>query len=523
MPPLRLKPRHALPLFSRHPWVYATALKRGADGSDRMAGMEVVVESDRGEPIARGLVNPASLIRVRLYSWQPERPLTADLFAERIAAAVALRQRLLGQTHTGRLLFSEADGLSGLTVDAYDGYLLVQLGSAALAARLETLLDQLEAAVQPRGIWLRVDDETARREAMDAADRLVRGEAPPRPLVIEQPAGRDRTVQFGVDLVGGQKTGFYFDQRENRIAAAEAAVELHRQLGRRVRVLDAHCYTGSFGCVIAKHAEVAGVDVSVLCVDSSAPALKMAARNAELNGVHRTLTTEGGDVGQLLATAAAEGRSWDLICLDPPKLARTRKAMNRAMKAYVRLNAAALAVLEPGGVLMTHSCSGLVDGVAFDQVLQRAALDAGVSLRVLQRRGAAVDHAPSVFCPETDYLKSRLVTVDRSLTMKESPDATSSGEPSSGEPSSREPSPREPSSGERSSDVAQPATVAAAAAAPNAVGETSQPSDPTSPAPSVIPAAVPPAPPRPPASDPPTDSSPADRSSPLPPSEGSSV
>ena len=400
MPTLTLKPRHALPLFSHHPWVFATALKKGADGSDLMPGMEVVVESDKGEAVARGLVNPHSLIRVRLYSWTPDEPIGSDLLADRIRKAIALRRAVLGNIASCRLVFSEADGISGLTVDSYDGYLLVQLGSAALAPRIEALLDALEAELLPPGIWLRTDREIADKERMDPIDRLARGSSPPRPLVITENADAvEGGVQFSVDLLGGQKTGFYYDQRENRAAVAA--------LARDKTVFDGHCYTGGYAITLAR----AGAK-SVLAVDSSESAIQMARLNAEANDVHRTVTFEQADVRDRLAELAADGRRFDLVILDPPKLARSRKGLNRAIKAYVRLNAAALAVLPPGGLLVTHSCSGLVRDDAFDQMLQRVALESGREIRILERRGAARDHAGSVYCPETDYLTCRICYVE---------------------------------------------------------------------------------------------------------------
>ena len=399
MQTLRLKPRNALPLFSRHPWVYATSLQKTADGSDLMPGLEVVVESDRGEPIARGLVNPNSLLRVRLYSWTPEEPITGELFAGRIRDAIAFRRETLGQIESCRLIFSEADGLSGLTVDSYDGYLLVQLTSAALASKLETLVSILQEQLSPPGMWLRIGREIADKERIDPADRHLRGEQPTRPLVIAQPGLNGQTVQYGVDLVAGQKTGFYYDQRENRVAVAA--------LCRGKRVLDGHCYTGGFSVCIGATAEPS----EVVGVDSSGPAIAMARVNADLNGC-TTARFEEANIADWLAEAAAAGERFDVVILDPPKLAKSQNALNRAMKAYVRQNIAGLGVLEPGGTLVTHSCSGLVTGTLFDDMLQKVALETGRGIRILERRGAARDHAPSVFCSQTDYLKCRICRVD---------------------------------------------------------------------------------------------------------------
>ena len=400
---LRLKPRHALPIYSRHPWVFATSLQNYADGSATMPGLEVVVESDGGEPIARGLVNPHSLLRVRLYSWDLSQELNAEFFAARIAAAIERRRVLLGDIRSCRLIFSEADELSGLTVDAYDGYLLVQLTSAALASRIESLLDALNEQLSPPGIWLRVEREIAEKENIDPVDRLARGDAPPRPLIIEQPAG-DATVQFAVDLIGGQKTGFYYDQRENRSAVARYC--------RGAGVFDGHCYTGGYALTIAR----CGDPSSVVAVDSSEGAIRLAKMNAELNDLHRSgqrgsVEFVQDDVSDRLKADAAANRTYGVVIIDPPKLARSRKGVNRATKAYVRLNMAAVAAVVDNGILVTHSCSGLIDDARFDQILQTVALESGRSIHILERRSAGVDHPTRVTCNETDYLTCRICLI----------------------------------------------------------------------------------------------------------------
>ena len=457
MQTLRLKPRHALPLFSRHPWVFATALQKGADGSDLMPGMEVVVATDRGEPIARGLVNPASLIRVRLYSWTPDKAITNELLASRIRAAIELR-RGLGYGDSCRLIFSEADGLSGLTVDSYDRYLLVQLTSAALATRVESLLDLLEAELSPPGIWLRTDPEIASKEGLDPVDRLARGDTPPRPITISQPTA-DGTLTYFVDLRGGQKTGFYYDQRENRIAAAAYAA------GQRV--FDGHCYTGGFAFTAAK----AGAK-SVLAVDSSESAITMARLNAEANDLHRTVTFEEADVGDRLAELHRDGETFGVVIVDPPKLARSRKGLSRALKAYVRLNVAAVSVLEPGGILVTHSCSGLVRDEDFDQMLQQVALQTGRTIRILERRQAARDHATSVYCLETDYLTCRICHVDGPTTSLDNG--------TTGQQSVEQPTKEADADAVLDADSARAASSAALAdAAPNAESAADAPTQPT--------------------------------------------
>ncbi|MGD9854957.1 MAG: class I SAM-dependent rRNA methyltransferase, partial [Planctomycetaceae bacterium] len=240
LPSVTLKPRRALPFFSRHPWVFAGAI--GQTAGDLPPGSEVAVRAHDGQFIARGLYNPVSNIRVRLYTWNAEQALDAEFWSNRLDDALRLRARLFGSTPEGRacrLVFSEGDGISGLTVDRYDDWLLVQITSRALYERRELLIELLQAKLSPRGIWLRTEKGIREAEGLEQEDGLIAGEPPPRPLFIQE-----HGLRFGVDVVEGQKTGLYFDQRDNRQAATRYAS------GRRV--LDLFCYTGGFGITAAR-------------------------------------------------------------------------------------------------------------------------------------------------------------------------------------------------------------------------------------------------------------------------------
>lgn len=388
LPTVTLKPRRALPFFSHHPWVFAGAI--GSVSGNPDPGAEVVVQSHEKKFIARGLFNPDSNIRVRLYSWEEKRPLDREFWRERIDAAISLRERLFAGTpmlRACRMIFSEGDGLSGLTVDRYDDWLLVQWTSRALAARQEIILDLLRERLAPQGIWLRTEKGMGEAENLVAEDGLLWGAAPPRPLFIEE-----HGLKFGVDVQEGHKTGFYFDQRANRQAVAKWA-------GGK-RVLDAFCYTGGFGLAAAK----AGA-AEVTCVDSSAPALETARANAELNALSERCRFVQSDVAPFLEQAVREGKRYDLIILDPPKMARTRSGLERAAKGYLRINRLALQLIERDGILATCSCSGLVDRETFLDILARAALEAGRTLQLLEVRTQDADHPVSVHCRESAYLK----------------------------------------------------------------------------------------------------------------------
>ncbi len=390
LPVVTLKPKKALPFFSRHPWMYATAMKTISSSPE--VGAEVVVRTHDGQFIGRGLYNPQSKIRVRLYSWEKEQSLDREFWEGRIKSALELRRKLFADgpaMKACRLIFSESDGLSGLIVDRVDDWLVVQWTSAALVTRQAEILEILQAELAPKGIWLRTERGIKELEGLEIQDGLLAGEEPPRPLFIEE-----NGLQFGVDLVEGQKTGFYFDQRENRKTFAEFA--------NGSKVLDVCCYTGSFALNAAKQQHCKQVHA----IDSSHTAIEMAKRNAELNGLDSKITFQQSDAVQALEELLASGERYDLIALDPPKMARTRGGLNRAIKGYVRMNRLALELLNPNGVLMTCSCSGHVSHDDFEQIVARSALEAGRTVQIIEERGQAADHPVITSCLETSYLKT---------------------------------------------------------------------------------------------------------------------
>ncbi len=386
---VNLKPRHALPFFKRHPWLFAGAI-RSVRGNPE-PGEAVVLYSNEGEFIAHGLFNPHSQIRVRLYSWNEQVPIDREFWKTRIQSALQLRSSLFGANNdvtAYRLINSEADGLSGLTVDRYDRWLSVQFTSFAIAQRQTQIIELLCELVQPAGIVLRTEKGTLDAEGLEIADGLLFGEPPPRPLVISE-----HGLKWEVDITEGHKTGGYLDQRDN-----------HRELARFVkghRVLDVFCYTGGFGIGALFWGEAA----EVMAIDSSEPALALAQRNAELNGVGNRWHCERSDAFKALERLRDAGELFDTVVLDPPKLTRTRAALPQAMRAYHSLNQLAVSVLKPGGLLVTCCCSGLVGHEAFQQMLADVAIQSERAIRTVEVRGAAPDHPVSPFCPENDYLK----------------------------------------------------------------------------------------------------------------------
>lgn len=400
-----LKPRKALPFYGRHPWVLASAVDRVEPTSLTsehfldLDGQVVDLINEKGKFIARGFYNGKSRIRVRLFTWQESEPLDETLLRQRIAAAIDLRRRIgyepehdRGETAT-RLIFSEADQLSGLIVDRYGDCLAIQPTSLAMAQRLETLVGILQELLVPRAIVLRTEKSMAQLEGIELPEEQTWGELPAGPLTI-----REHGLEYEVDLHVGQKTGFYLDQRDNRRAAASYL--------RGRRVLDMFCYTGGFAMTAAK----LGGASEVLGIDTSKRAIAQAQRNAELNGL-TNVRFEVGDGFQQLDALIAQGAKFDAVILDPPKFARGRGGANQALMAYHRLNRAATELLTPGGILITCSCTGGVSREDFLMMLSGVAQKSRRDMRVLEQRGASPDHPVSATCLETEYLKCMICEI----------------------------------------------------------------------------------------------------------------
>lgn len=388
-----LKPRKALPFFARHPWVFDSAIDRWI--GNPADGDVVDLLSDKGKFIARGIVNSRSRLRVRLYTWSASEMLERDFFQQRLSAAIGLRRELglLAAGRACRVVFSEADGLSGLIVDAYDGYLVVQFHARAIAQRAQWIYDLLIQLLKPKGILLRMEKGISQEEGLDPQQGPVWGQVPDGPVLVEE-----HGLRFGVDLLVGQKTGFYLDQSENRLAAA-------RYLAHR-RVLDLFCYSGGFSLVAARHGQAR----EVLGIDTSDKAILLARANAELNRV-KGVSFQQKDCFEALDELSAAGARFGAVILDPPKFTRSRQSIDEALRAYFRINRVAVDLLEPGGILVTCSCSGSITREDFRAMLAGVAQKSGRDLQILEQRGASPDHPIRATCPETEYLKCLICRV----------------------------------------------------------------------------------------------------------------
>jgi 23S rRNA (cytosine1962-C5)-methyltransferase len=405
-PVARLHPGKDKPVRQRHPWIYSGAIRQ-VDGSLAPGGLIEVADA-QGQWLARGYYNPHSQIAIRILTWNPDEAIDAAFWQRRLSAAAAARAGLAADPGTTayRLAYAESDGLPGLVVDRYagiaapggssgDAWLVVQFLTAGVEARRAEILDALEALFAPRGIVDRSDVGVRRQEGLPLRRELCRGAAPPAGLEI-----RENGLRFQADLWGGQKTGFYLDQRENRRIVGAHAQDR--------RVLNAFSFTGAFGVYA-----LAGGALHVTNVDSSYEALEGAEAALRLNGFDPDRQAEGiaGDVFQVLRAFRDEGRQFDLVILDPPKFARGKSDVPAAARGYKDVNLLGFKLLAPGGLLATFSCSGSVTPDLFQKVVFGAALDAGRDAQIVAKLGQGFDHPILLSFPEGEYLKGLLCRV----------------------------------------------------------------------------------------------------------------
>jgi 23S rRNA (cytosine1962-C5)-methyltransferase len=373
-----------------HPWVF----RKGLEQTPRIPPGSVVDLVEGGRFVARGYYDPHSAIAVRVLTREERQPIDAAFFRHRIAEAWRVRQELvdLADTDSFRLVHGEGDGLPGVVVDLYARFAVLKLYSAGLTPYRPLVVEGLKGAVPDlRGVLGR--DEVGRDDAegddtSTGSARVLFGEEPP-PLVPI----RERGARFLVDAWRGQKTGFFLDQRENR--------HLIRRLARNRDVLDCFSFTGGFSVNAAL-----GGALSVFSVDQDQDAVALSRENFARNDIpperHDFLAA---DVFQLLSSFKAEGRTFDLVVLDPPAFAKSQKAVQAAVDGYASLNRQALAVLRPGGLLATASCSARVSSEAFFGAVKEAAYKAGVDLELVEERYQPPDHPIRLQFSEGRYLK----------------------------------------------------------------------------------------------------------------------
>jgi 23S rRNA (cytosine1962-C5)-methyltransferase len=377
-----LKPGREKSLKRRHPWVFSGAVAKLPAVE---AGETVEVCAAGGEFLAVAACNPQSQIVARVWDWQA-REIDAAFFQERITRAVALRQRLLPDCVALRLVHAESDGLPGVVIDRYGDVVVIQLSSAGAMRWRDAIVAAIDAVVKPKTIFERSDADVLALEGLQPQIGLVRGAPPPPDITLE-----DAGARFEIDVPHGHKTGFYLDQRANRLRL--------RELAAGCEVLDCFAYSGGFTI----NALLGGA-ARVTAVDSAGPALALLLRNARLNNLPAPECIEG-DVFQVLRKLRDQARSFDLIVLDPPKFAPTAAHAEKAARAYKDINLLGFKLLKPGGLLFTFSCSGGVSRELFQKIVAGAALDAGVDAQIVSHLSAGADHPVALSFPEGEYLK----------------------------------------------------------------------------------------------------------------------
>lgn len=390
MKTIRLKAGKERSLLRHHPWVFDGAIDRGrAD-----PGETVRVESAEGRFLAWGAYAPSSKIRVRVWSFDEAERIDAAFFERRLRAAVQLRERLAIDSDGVRLVHGESDGLPGLVVDRYGDVLVAQFGSSGAERHKALIADALLRVTGLQRVYERSDASVRQLEGLPPATGWLRGDGPTECVIHEH------GWRLSLDVAEGHKTGYYLDQRDSRRACAE----LTRRFGWG-DVLNCYSYTGGFTV-----AALAGGARHVTSIDSSGPALERARRNVALNGFDAVRCTFlDADVNASLRAFWAEGRRFDAIVLDPPKLAPSAAHLERAARAYKDVNRLGFKLLQPGGVLFTYSCSGAVGVELFQKIVASAAHEAGVEATILARHGGAPDHPTGLAFPEGEYLKGLVV------------------------------------------------------------------------------------------------------------------
>lgn len=386
-PLVALLPGKSKLFYARHPWVFPNAIAPLNEPIPNGAVIQLV--SHTGHFVGWGLYNAQSRICIRIHSWDRDCPPGPDLWRHRIQTATNLRRDLGLMDPDGacRLINSEGDLFSGLVVDRFGGWLVAQISSLGISQNIDSILDILEEVIRPEGIIRRQDSEMARLEGFDPIDALARGKAPPDRLLFQE-----HGLRLGVNLLEGQKTGYYLDQRDNRILTASLAK------GRTV--LDAFTYAGGF----ALRAAAAGAQ-SVVAIDQSQTALDMAAANAGMNGLSSIITFHKAEVFEDLSARVSRGERYGLVIVDPPKFARAKNRVEEAMRGYRRLITLAMRLTEPEGRLAICSCTGSVSRDMLENLIGQVAAEERRDTRLLHANGAAPDHPIATSCPESGYLK----------------------------------------------------------------------------------------------------------------------
>jgi len=374
-----------------HPWIYSNEIAMDRAAKALAPGTLVTVAAATGEALGVAMFNPHPLISVRFLDRDAGRVIDQDFFAARLVAALHVRERLYARPFY-RLIHAEADGLPGVVIDRFDDVLVAEINTAGIDRLESVLLDACAQVLRPRAIVLRNDSDARATEGLPQGQRVIGDLA--GAIVVHENGAR-----FLADPVGGQKTGWFYDQRENRrvVAAMSAGA----------RVLDLYCFTGGF----AVNAARAGAR-DVIGIDRSEPALGLARRAADDNRVASVCRFERADVFQKLEHLAAARERFDIVIADPPAFVKSRKDLGAGLRGYRKLCRLGVSLVAPGGLLFVASCSHNVASPDFAEAVRRGLHDAGRLGRILLRSGAAPDHPLHPALPESAYLKAELLALD---------------------------------------------------------------------------------------------------------------
>jgi 23S rRNA (cytosine1962-C5)-methyltransferase len=394
LPKVWLKHGREKSLRRRHPWVFSGAIER-VDGQPEV-GATVDVVSASGEFLARAAWSPSSQIRARVWTFDEREPVDRAFFRGRLTRAIESRRRLgllEAPAAACRLVFAESDGLPGLIVDRYADFLVCQFLAAGADAARATIVDLLNEICAPRGVYERSEGGARHKEGLASRRGVLAGAEPPAEIEV-----RSGTVRSTVDIANGQKTGAYLDQQDNRRRVAAHA--------RDAEVLDAFSYSGGFALACLKN----GARMATL-IDSSAEALALAEREAGANGVRDRCRFVTANVFDELRALREGGRAFDLVVLDPPKFVHSADQVAAGSRGYKDINLLGTALVRPGGVLATFSCSGHVDAALFQKIIAGAVLDAGRDAQIIERLSQPPDHPVATEFPEAEYLKGLILRV----------------------------------------------------------------------------------------------------------------
>ena len=394
MPAIFVRRGREKSILQRHPWIFSGSVER-VDGSPQ-PGETVQVNNSKGDFLAWAAFSPISQIRARIWSWDPSEKIDASFFEKQFRKSIELRERLAisSRSTAYRLIYAESDGVPGLIVDRYNDILVVQILSTGAEFWRNEWIDLLVQLTSIHRVYERSDVDVRRLEGLPEKLGLLCGDIQDESVVIQE-----NGFSFMVDVKKGHKTGFYLDQREN-----------HAQFGHYAggrKILNCFSYTGAF----AVYGIAAGAK-TVLSIDSSADALRTGMENVQLNGFSANQAEwMEGDVFHLLRLFRDQGRSFDLVVLDPPKFAPTVSQAERAARGYKDINLLAFKLLRPGGIMFTFSCSGGISPDLFQKIVAGAALDAGVNAKIIETLGQAPDHPVALNFPEGAYLKGLVCAI----------------------------------------------------------------------------------------------------------------